>query len=121
MIKLCRNPKQAKAGKERKTMKVELTSECATLSVSEVVEQLKCCGALNVEPDKKIGECRVECGCDLEIDIMENEPDDPRIDGCLSHTESFTLADIKVWFDQADAYAWAKDEDGDEILLCFAN
>lgn len=29
MIKLCRNPKQAKAGKERKTMKVDLKSDKA--------------------------------------------------------------------------------------------
>ena len=102
-------------------MKIELMDECETMSVSEVVEQLKRCGALEVKPDKKIGECRIECGCDLEVDIMENEPDDPRIDGCLSHTESFTLADIRVWFTNADTFAWAKDEDGDEILLCFAN
>ena len=100
-------------------MKIELMDECETMSVSEVVEQLKRCGALEVEPDKKIGECRIEFGCDLEIDIMENEPGDPRIDGCLSHTESFTLADIREHFTQCEWYAWAKDEDGDEILLCF--
>lgn len=100
-------------------MKVEITSDYGTLSVSEVVEQLKLCGALDIAADKKIGECRVECGCDLEIDILENEPEDPRIDGGLSHTETFTLSDVATWFTHYDAYAWAKDEDGDDILLGF--
>ena len=100
-------------------MKVEITNEVATLSVSEVVEQLRQCGALSVGPDKKIGECRIECGFDLAIDIMENEPDDPRIDGCLSYTEEFPLEDIRASFTECEWYTWAKDEDGDDILLCF--
>ncbi len=100
-------------------MKVEITSEVETLSVKEVVDQLLGCGALEPMQGKKVGESRVEYGCDLEIDIMEDDPSDPRIDGCLSHTETFTLSDIATWFTQGDAYAWAKDEDGDDILLCF--
>lgn len=37
MIKLCRNPKQAKAGKERKTMKVDLKSDKAETADSSAV------------------------------------------------------------------------------------
>ena len=50
---------------------------------------------------------------------MENDPSDPRIDGCLSHTEEFTLSDIREHFTQGEWYTWAKDEDGNDILLCF--
>ena len=100
-------------------MKVEIASNCEALSVTEVVDQLVCCGALNVGDGKRIGESRLECGCDLEIDIMENDPSDPRINGCLSHTETFSLSDIRTHFTQSDYYAWAKDENGDDILLCF--
>ena len=99
-------------------MKVEINNVEA-LSLTEVVEQLVGCGALQIEADKKLGESRLECGCDLEIDIMENDPSDPRIDGCLSYTEEFTLSDIREHFTQGEWYAWAKDEDGNDILLCF--
>lgn len=100
-------------------MKVELTKDVEALSVSEVVEQLIGCGAIEIGPDKRLGESRLECGCDLEIDIMENDPMDKRIDGFLSHTETFTISDIREYFTQGEWYAWAKDEDGDDILLCF--
>ena len=99
-------------------MKVEINNVEA-LSLTEVVEQLVGCGALQIAHDKKLGESRLECGCDLEIDIMENDPSDPRIDGCLSHTEEFTLSDIREHFTQGEWYTWAKDEDGNDILLCF--
>lgn len=101
-------------------MKIEITSDVDTLSKGEVVQQLVNCGAIELDCEK-IGESRIECGCDLEIDIMHDEPEDPRINGCLSRTETFTLADIRDWFTEGDAYAWATDEDGDEILLCLAN
>lgn len=99
-------------------MKVEINNVEA-LSLTEVVQQLIGCGAIEIAPDKRLGECRLECGCDLEIDIMENDPSDPRIDGCLSHTEEFTLSDIREHFTQGEWYAWAKDEDENDILLCF--
>ena len=89
------------------------------MSVTEVVEQLLACGAFEVGMDKRMGEARLEYGTDLEIDIMENDPMDPRIDGFLSHTETFTLSDIREHFEAADYYAWAKDEDGSDVLLCF--
>lgn len=92
-------------------MKVELTSECDTLSIAEVVEQLK--DHIGVLDGEEIGECRIECGCDLEVDVT--------IDGEVVRTETFSLADIRVWCDQYDTYAWAKDEDGNAILLCFNN
>lgn len=93
-------------------MKVELTSECATLSVSEVAEHLKACGALEIGDGEYLGECRLECGCDLEVDVCS----------CLvggDHTETFTDADIRATFVNADYCVWAKDEEGVDILLCF--
>lgn len=100
-------------------MKVEITNDCEALSVTEVVQQLIGCGALEVGNGERLGESRLECGCDLEIDIMTDDPSDPRIHGCLDHTESFTISDIREHFTAADYYTWAKDEDGDDILLCF--
>ena len=100
-------------------MKVEITNDCKALSVTEVVEQLICCGALEVGNGERLGESRLECGCDLEVDIMTDDPSDMRIHGCLERTETFTLGDIREHFTAADYYTWAKDEDGDDILLCF--
>lgn len=112
MIELCRNPKQAKAGKERKTMKVELKDEVETMTIAEVVEQLRTSGALEIGDGEYLGECRLECGCDLEVDVVS----------CLfsgDHTETFTEGDIRDCFVNADYCTWAKDENGNDILLCF--
>ncbi|MBQ6329290.1 MAG: hypothetical protein IJI35_09780 [Kiritimatiellae bacterium] len=93
-------------------MKVELSDDVQTLTIEEVVEQLKSSGALEVGDGEYIGECRLECGCDLEVDITS----------CLvgsDRTETFTEEDIREHFTQGEWYAWAKDEDGNDILLCF--
>ena len=99
-------------------MKVEILDNCEALSVTDVIHQLEGCGALDVGADERIGESRLECGCDLDIDIMINDPSDMRIHGCLSRTVTFTLGDIRTHFTESDYYTWAKDENGDDILLC---
>ena len=64
-----------------------------------------------LEGDEKIGEVRLECGCDLEVDVVCN--------GKFAYTETFTLGDIRAEFGAADYYCWAKDDDGNDILACF--
>ena len=84
-------------------MKVELKDEVQTMTIAEVVEQLRTSGALEI---------RLECGCDLEVDVVS----------CLfsgDHTETFTEGDIRDCFVNADYCTWAKDENGNDILLCF--
>lgn len=93
-------------------MKVEINEEVQTLTIAEVVEQLKTCGALEIGDGEYLGECRLECGCDLEVDVCS----------CLvggDHTETFTEQDIRDYFTNADYCVWANDEDGNDILLCF--
>ena len=100
-------------------MKVEIDEDVQTMSVTEVVDSLIASGALEIADGERIGESRVECGCDLEIDIMHDDQTDMRIHGCLSHTVTFTDEDIRAEFVNADYCVWAHDEDGDDILLCF--
>ena len=93
-------------------MKVELNEEVQTMTIAEVVEQLKACGALEIGDGEYLGECRLECGCDLEVDIGS----------CMTggdHTETFTEQDIRDYFTNADYCTWAQDEEGVDILLCF--
>ena len=100
-------------------MKVELKDDVVTLTVHEVVEQLESCGAIELHDGEVIGESRLENGSELEIDIDMKIEDDPRCSGYNVRTVSFTMSDIKDRFTAADYYTWAKDEDGDDILLCF--
>lgn len=93
-------------------MKVEINDEVQTMTIAEVVEQLKACGALEIGDGEYLGECRLECGCDLEVDVVS----------CLvgaDHTETFTEQDIRDWFVNSDYCAWARNEDGEDILVCF--
>ena len=93
-------------------MKVELKDEVQTMTIAEVVDQLRSCGALEVGDGEYVGECRLECGCDLEVDIGS----------CMTggdHTETFTEQDVRDWFVNSDYCVWAQDEDGNDILLCF--
>lgn len=92
---------------------------CVPLSLNEVVDNLWHCGALNMGVDERRGDVRVEGDDELAVDIHVSDPSDPRIDGHLDRTEVFTLADIRRHFKAADYYTWAKDEDGDDVLLCF--
>ena len=98
---------------------INFYDEPASLTLREVAEQLENCGAIHLDEDEAIGECRLECGTDLEIDINKVIEDDPRCSGYLDHTESLTLSDIRDYFTAADYYAWGKDENGDDRLYCF--
>jgi hypothetical protein len=90
------------------------------LTPREVAEQLRDCGAIELAADEKIGEVRLEYGTDLEIDIDKVIEDDPRCSGYTDRTETFTISDIRDHFTSADYYAWARDEDGDDVvLMCF--
>ena len=91
-------------------------TDISTLSVKEVADQLM---NSRLERDEKIGDVRLECGCDLDIDILVDDPSDPRLDGHIDRTETFTLSDIRDYFTQGDWYAWAKTEDGEDVLVCF--
>ena len=115
-----RQPKKGQPKTERKKkMKVELKDDVQALSVAEVVEQLKSCGALNLEDGERVKDARLECGCDLEVDIEQVIEDDPRCSGYDTRTETFSEADIMSYFVNAEYVFWAKDEDGVDVLLCF--
>ena len=91
-------------------------TDISTLSVKEVADQLM---NSRLGRDEKIGDIRLEYGCDLDIDILVDDPSDPRLDGHIDRTETFTLSDIRDEFTQSDWYAWAKTEDGEDVLICF--
>lgn len=98
-------------------MKLELNSnDIQLLSLKEVAEQL-----MNGKLDngERIGEVRLECGVDLEIDIEVVVEDDPRCSSYHEYTETYTLGDIRSEFEAADYYCWAKDENGNDVLACF--
>ena len=100
-------------------MKVELNEEVQTMTIAEVVEQLESCGALSLEDGERVKDSRLECGCDLEVDIEMEVEDDPRCSGYDTRTETFTEEDIRDYFTNADYCVWAQDEEGVDILLCF--
>ena len=101
------------------TIDDETLNDIAVFTPREVAEQLENCGAFELAADEKIGEVRLECGTDLEIDIRKVIEDDPRCSGYTDRTETFSLYDFRDYFTAADYYAWAKDEDGDDVLMCF--
>lgn len=84
------------------------------LSVNEVVDQFV---VQYLDSDEKIGDVRLECGCDLEVDILHNEPGDPRIHGTLSYTKTLTVSDLREDA-EGDVFFWARNEYGEEVLLC---
>lgn len=97
------------------------TNDVQILTLKEVAKRLFDSGAFMLDRDEneEIGEVRLECGCDLEIDIFHKIEGDPRCNGYVDHTETFTLSEIEFYFDAADYYTWAKDEDGNDVLACF--
>lgn len=100
-------------------MKIEFTENDITiLSTLEVAQQLACGGAFEIAADEKMGEVEFEDG-ELVIEILHNDPQDCRIDGYLKRREEFTISDIRKHFVADDYYRWGKDEDGDDILVCF--
>lgn len=82
----------------------------------EVAEQLVNGGVIELQADERIGEVRLECGTDLEIDIEKVIEDDPRCSGYVDRTETFDIGDIEYHLKAADYYAWARDEDGNDCL-----
>ena len=62
-------------------VKIELYDEPTILSLREVAEQLVGCGGISIEADEEIGECRLEFGADLEVDINRVIKGDPRCSG----------------------------------------
>lgn len=89
-------------------MTYELPDDVIEMTPQEVAEQL-----MNgrLEPNEKIGEVRLECGKDLEIDIEVDEEFD--------RTETFYLSDIQDEFIHGDYYTWALNEKFEDVLLCF--
>jgi hypothetical protein len=45
--------------------------------------------------------------------------DDPRCSGYIDHTDTFDMSDIEYHFSAADYYAWVRDENGNDMLMCF--
>ena len=97
----------------------DIDQDIQTLTPQEVAKQLEGCGAIELDEDERISEVRLECGCDLEIDIEKVIEDDPRCSAYPSHTETFTLSDIREYFTEFDYYKWAKDENDEDVLACF--
>lgn len=100
------------------TIDEERMSETAVLSTKEVAMQLLNCNAFEVAADERMGDVCLDEGT-LVVDIHHLEPEDPRVDGCVKRREEFNMSDIREHFTAADYYQWAKDEDGDDVLLCF--
>ena len=102
---------------------ITITIPCDSVDLllpMEVAERLMACEALTLDASERIGEMRVECGVDLEIDIHVSDQSDPRIDGHLDHTETYTLDDLRTHIgDMADYMIWVRDEDGCDYLACF--
>lgn len=78
------------------TITITNCDEVNLLSPKDVAERLVTCGALTLDDGERTGEMRVEYGVDLEIDIHVSDPSDPRIDGHLDRTETFTLGDLRT-------------------------
>lgn len=98
---------------------LELPEGSTLLTLREVAEQMEQYGGLHLEGDEAIGECRLEFGTDLEVDINKVIEGDPRCSGYLVRTDTITISDIRAHFTAADYYAWGKDGDGDDVLVCF--
>lgn len=97
---------------------IDESLDTAVLTPEEVAEQLLDCNAFELAPDEKLGEVEMD-GHLLVVHILYNEPMDCRIDGFRKRDEEFDMGDIRSHFTAADYYQWAKDEDGDDCLLCF--
>lgn len=97
-------------------MKVEIG--CESLALNEVFERLK--PDIEAELLRKHDWLRGVTGfCwgseEIEFEVMHLE-DDPRVDGRRS--EHIGIDFIRKHFTEADYYTWAKDEDGEPVLLC---
>jgi hypothetical protein len=95
-------------------MKYDL-GDVYTMTPQEVAEQL-----VNgtMTDDERIKDVCFE-DRELNITIKKVIEDDPRCSGYVVRVETFDIWDIRELFVHGDYYTWAKDEDGDDVLLCF--
>ncbi len=84
------------------------------LTKIEVAEQMM---NSRLSADEKMGDVRLEFGCELEVDVLVHDPSDLRRDGTLSHTETFSIYDIREEFCHCDSYVWGLDEHGEDVLI----
>jgi hypothetical protein len=101
------------------TIDDENMRDYSVMTPQEIAEQFVNSGVIELQADERIGEVRLESGTDLEIDIEKVIENDPRCSGYVDHTETFDRSDIEYHFEAADYYVWAKDEDGNDVLMCF--
>jgi hypothetical protein len=95
-------------------MKYDL-GDVYTMTPQEVAEQLVN-GTL--ADDERIRDVLLEYG-ELSIEIERVIKNDPRCSGYVVRVEIYEIREIREQFVQGDYYTWAKDEDGDDVLLCF--
>ena len=102
-------------------MKVEINNVEA-ISLEDVAERLALAGAFRVAVDERIGEVAMEDGA-LVVPILYDEPMDCRVDGCRKRDEVCDITKVRNWLTEEDTqfFTFAKDEDGNDILLCFNN
>ena len=90
----------------------DIDQDIQTLTPQEVAEQLKGCGAIELDEGEAICNVTLEYGCDLEITIVDEDTNE-------DYTETFTLCDIREYFTEFEYYKWAKDENDKDVLACF--
>lgn len=95
-------------------MKYDL-GDMYTMTPQEVAEQLV---NSTLADDERIKDVCFEYG-ELNIEIEKVLEDDPRCSGYDVRVEIFDICDIREQFVQGDYYIWAKDENGDDVILCF--
>jgi hypothetical protein len=95
-------------------MKYDL-GDVYTMTPQEVAEQLVN-GTL--ADDERIRDVLLEYG-ELSIEIERVIKNDPRCSGYVVRVETFDIWDIRELFVHGDYYTWAKDDAGDDVLLCF--
>lgn len=88
------------------TLKFNSIEDIQTYTPQEAADMLVDCGYLELDEDERITDVRLECGCDLEIDINDER------------TETFTTPDLADAFTVADFITWAKDENDNDVLVC---
>lgn len=94
------------------TLKFSDYDNIELLTINEVAEQLKACGAIDLDENESICDVSLEFGTDLEITIVDEDTN-------KDYIETFTLEDIREYFTESEYYAWVKNEADEDILACF--
>lgn len=89
------------------TLKFSEYDAIHTYTPREVANMLVDCGYIDLDDDECITDVRLECGSDLEIDFSSDR------------SENYTVCDIRDAFTASDYCAWAKDENDNDVLVCF--